>query len=95
MDTVGSMKLRYSPRSIEDLDSIRLHISEDNPKAERVVASFIRRSIAVLQEWPYHGRATEKENVRRLVVMNYPYVVYYRVTDTVLILTVMHTAQNR
>jgi toxin ParE1/3/4 len=89
------MRVRYSPRSIEDLDSIRLHISKDNPKAAWVVASFIRRSIAVLQEWPYHGRATEKENVRRLVVMNYPYVVYYRVGDDVLILTVMHSAQNR
>ena len=89
------MRVRYSPRSIEDLDSIRVHISKDNPKAAWVVASFIRRSISVLQEWPYHGRATEKENVRRLVVMNYPYVVYYRVSDDVLILTVMHTAQER
>ena len=89
------MRVRYSPRSIEDLDSIRLNISKDDPKAAWVVASFIRRSVAVLQLWPYHGRATEKENVRRLVVMNYPYVVYYRVTDSVLILTVMHTAQNR
>jgi toxin ParE1/3/4 len=89
------MRVRYSPRSIEDLDTIRLHISKDNPKAAWVVASFIRRSIAVLQEWPYHGRATEKEDVRRLVVMNYPYVVYYRVSEDVLILTVMHTAQDR
>ena len=89
------MRVRYSPRSIEDLDSIRLHISKDDPKAAWVVASFIRRSIAVLQEWPYHGRATEKEHVRRLVVMNYPYVVYYRVSDEVLVLTVMHTAQDR
>ena len=60
-----------------------------------VVASFIRRSIAVLEEWPYHGRATEKENVRRLAVMNYPYLVYYHVSDDVLILTVSHSAQER
>ena len=89
------MRVRYSPRSIEDLETIRLYIGKDNPNAAWVVASFIRRSIAGLQEWPYHGRATDKENVGRLVVTNYPYVVYYRVTDTVLILTVMHTAQNR
>ena len=89
------MRVRYSPRSIEDLETIRLYIAKDNPNVAWVVASFIRRSIAVLQEWPYHGRATEKENVRRLVVMNYPYVLYYRVGDDVLILTVMHTAQER
>jgi addiction module RelE/StbE family toxin len=89
------MRVRYSPRSIEDLENIRGHITKDNPKAAWVVASFIRRSIAVLQEWPYHGRATEKENVRRLVVMNYPYVVYYHVGEDVLILTVAHSAQEQ
>jgi toxin ParE1/3/4 len=89
------MRVRYSPRAIEDLENIRVYVTKDNPKAAWVVASFIRRSIAVLEEWPYHGRATEKENVRRLVVMNYPYVVYYRVIDDVVILTVTHSARNR
>jgi plasmid stabilization system protein ParE len=35
-------------------------------------------------------------DVRRIAVINYPYVVYYHVNDErVLILTVMHTAQDR
>jgi toxin ParE1/3/4 len=90
------MRVRYSPRSIEDLDNIRRHITKDNPSAAWVVASFIRRSIRQLEEWPYRGRATNRENVRRLVVTNYPYVVYYHANDErVLILTVMHSAQDR
>ena len=89
------MRVRYSPRSIEALDEIRRYISNDNPTAAWVVASFIRRTINNLEQWPYQGRATDRENVRRLVVTNYPYVVYYHVdNDRVLILTVMHSAQD-
>lgn len=88
------MNVRFSPRSLKDLDDIRAYIERDNPRAAWVVASFIKRSIALLQDWPYHGRATDTKDVRRQVVMNYPYVVYYRVTDHVLILTVQHSARN-
>jgi addiction module RelE/StbE family toxin len=88
------MNVRYSPRAIEDLETIRRYISNANPKAAWVVASFIRRSIRVLEEWPYHGRATGKANVRRLTVTNYPYVIFYRVDRDVVILAVMHTARG-
>lgn len=90
------MKLQYTPRAIRDLDGIRKYIEKDNPSAAWVVASFIRRSIRSLEDMPYQGRATETEDVRRLTVMNYPYVVYYRVKDTsVAVLSVRHTARNR
>jgi toxin ParE1/3/4 len=90
------MKVRYAPRALRDLENIRVYINKNNPSAAWIVASFIRRSIASLQEWPYRGRATEKANVRRLVVLNYPYVVYYRVVDQdVVILNVLHTALDR
>ena len=90
------MRVRYSPRSIEALDEIHRYISKDNPSAAWVVASFIRQTIRHLERWPYQGRATERDGVRRIVVTNYPYVVYYHVDDTrVLILTVIHTAQDR
>ncbi len=89
------MSVRYSPRSLADLETIRRYISKDNPSAAWVVASFIRRTIRNLEHWPYRGRATEKENVRRLVVSNFPYVIYYLVRDTqVVILTVRHSARE-
>jgi len=90
------MMIRYSARAIRNLDGIREYIEKDNPEMAWVVASFIRRSIMVLNEWPFRGRATEKESIRRLVVTNYPYVVYYQIRDEdVLIVSVMHTAQDR
>lgn len=90
------MKLRYLPAAIDDLDAIRSHIEQDNADAAWMVAAFIRRSITILQDWPYSGRATELDGVRRQVVSNYPYVVYYRVdNDEVIILSVMHSARDR
>ena len=89
------MSIRFTRRAIKNLDDIREYISRDNPNAAWVVASFIRRSINVLEEWPHHGRATEKKDVRRLAVANYPYVVYYMVrSNNVLILHVRHSSRR-
>ncbi len=95
MATLRSMKIRYSRRAIKDIDDIREYISRDNPGSAWVVAWFVRDSINVLEEWPYQGRATERKNVRRLVVTNYPYVVYYMVrSNDVLILHVRHSSRR-
>jgi len=95
VEEVWFMKLRYSRVAIQDLEGIREYIAKDNPRSAWVVASFIRRSIHVLERWPYHGRATNQKGVRRLVVTNYPYAVYYRITKpAVEILAVRHTARD-
>jgi len=89
------MRLQYSRAAIQNLESIREYITKDNPRSAWVVASFVRRSIHVLERWPYHGRATNQKNVRRLVVTNYPYAVYYRIKEhEVEILAIKHTAQD-
>lgn len=90
------MKLRYTPRALHDLEHIRLYIEKDNPSAAWVVASFIRRSLRTLEQFPHQGRATDRTPVRRLIVTNYPYLVYYKVeADEVIVLNILHTAQDR
>ena len=49
------MRVRYTRRAIKNLDAIRAYISEDNPDAAWIVASFIRREIGVLEDFPYRG----------------------------------------
>ena len=89
------MKLRYTPPAIADFDAIRAYIEARNPTAAWVVASFIRQSIRALEYFPHQGRATNRPSVRRLMVMNYPYVVYYRVAgDEVEILNIFHAKRN-
>jgi toxin ParE1/3/4 len=89
------MKLQYSRAAIQNLENIREYISRDNPRLAWVVASFIRNSIRVLERWPYHGRATNEKDIRRLVVSNYPYAIYYRITVNIVeILAIRHTARD-
>jgi plasmid stabilization system protein ParE len=81
------MRVRYSPRAAEDLENIRRYIGKNNQRSAWVVASFIRQSIARLVQWPHSAQ---------MIVTNYPYVAYYEVPDgEVIILTVLHSAQER
>lgn len=90
------MRIRITPRAFADLEAIRLHIEQNNPDAAWAVASFIRRSIRTLEDFPRQGRATKEPSIRRLVVKNYPYIIYYRVSERfVSIITITHTAQEK
>lgn len=90
------MRVRYSPRAAEDLENIRRFISKNSHTSAWVVASFIRQAIARLVRWPHSARTTDAPGVRRLVVTNYPYVVYYEVAGAeVIVLAVLHSAQDR
>ena len=90
------MKVVYTPRAFKDLEDIRAYIAKDNTKAAWVVASFIRRSIRNLEILPHQGRMTDTPSVRRIVVMNYPYVVYYIVHNKrVAILHARHSAREQ
>lgn len=85
------MTLRYTRRALDDLDEIRCYISKHKPAAAWLIGSFIRRSIANLTMWPYRGRATNRDGIRRLVVSTFPYVVFYAIVgNEIVILRVMH-----
>lgn len=90
------MTLRYTRRALEDLDDIRRYTAAQNPSASWLVAAFVRRSIGNLTEWPYRGRATDRDGIRRLVVSTFPYVVFYTLAGSeIVILRVMHARRDQ
>lgn len=85
------MTLRYSRKALDDLEDIRRFIAANKTSAAWLAASFIRRSISNLVEWPYRGRATNRDGPRRLVVSTFPYVVFYAILgNEIVILRVLH-----
>lgn len=96
------MKARYAPRAVTDLGEIADFIRQFNPAviAERCFASTpanvraeIQRMVETLERFPYSGPRTRLEEVRRIVVRRYPYIIYYIVDAArreVVILTIRH-----
>ena len=92
------MKLRFTPRAVQDLADIAAYIHEQNPPAALRVRSAILESLQNLVLYPHIGRRQTVEGVRKLVTRRYPYLVYYTiddVADEIIILTIQHPARDQ
>lgn len=51
--------------------------------------------LSVLLEQPFAGQATNRQGVRRIVLTPYPYLIFYRVTDSeIVVLRFRHAARK-
>jgi addiction module RelE/StbE family toxin len=89
------MNVVYSPRAMRDLQGISAYLVERNPRAATNVLSAIKSSIETLSFFPQIGRLIDNVGHRRLPVLRYPYLIYYRVAeDELLILHIRHTSRR-
>ena len=92
------MKLRFTPRAVQDITEIAEYIRAENPSAAESVRAAILESLQSLVLFPLLGRLQSVEGVRKLVTRKYNYLVYYAVNesgDEAVILTVQHPARDR
>jgi toxin ParE1/3/4 len=92
------MKLRFTPRAVENIAAIAEYIRERNPAASQRVRAAIYESLQDLILFPHVGRVQQTEGVRKFLTRKYAYLVYYTVDDTaeeIIILDVKHPAQRR
>jgi len=92
------MKLRFTPRAIQDLADIASYVREQSPRAALRVRAAILESLQNLVLFPQMGRQQTLEGVRKLVTRRYPYLIYYTVDDEaeeVVILAIRHPARER
>lgn len=89
------MRLRYTLRAAVELDEILSFIDERSPQGARSVKARIQAMTALLLEHPQAGSLTSKSGLRRMVVYPYPYLIFYRVTETAIIIHgVRHSARR-
>ena len=90
------MKLTWSREAVDDLVSLRAHISVDDPAARKHIALHILHCIEkLLPQNPQLGHPGRVPGTRELVIPKTPFVVPYRVRDTVVeILRVYHHARR-
>ena len=89
-------RIRFSKSAVNDLNSIREYIYDNNKEAAKEVVSYIIEKIeTVLAVNPAAGRAGRVLRTRELVISKYPYIVPYQLRDDVVyILRVLHTSRK-
>lgn len=90
------MTLRWTGRSLRDLEAIRQHIAADNEPAAVAIVRRIHTTAQRLHDpVAYTGRTGRVADTRELIVTGTPYVVVYRQRGEALeILRVLHGAQK-
>jgi toxin ParE1/3/4 len=89
------MNVVYSPRAMRDLQGISAYLVERNPTGAANVLGAIKSSIETLSFFPQIGRVVDDAEHRRLPVLRYPYLIYYRIADDeLLILHIRHSSRR-
>lgn len=89
------MRLRYTQPALADLKGLAEYIEVRSPQGARRVQQRIKSLIEQLRDQPFIGQRTEDPTIRRLIATPYPYLIFYEVTDTeVIIHTVFHGARD-
>jgi toxin ParE1/3/4 len=89
------VKLRYTIRAAAELGEILASIDKRSPQGARHVKERLRAVIDLLLQYPESGRLTSKGQLRRVVAYPYPYLIFYRATETeVIIFGVRHSARR-
>jgi toxin ParE1/3/4 len=89
------MNVVYAPRALRDLESISAYLIERNPAGAINVLRAIKSSIDTLSFFPQVGRLIDNAGHRRVPVLRYPYLVFYRIEgDELLVLHIRHTSRR-
>lgn len=89
------MKLRFTPRAVQDLSTIAAYIRGQNPPAALRVRTAILESLQSLVLFPHVGRPQKVEGVRKLVTRRYRYYTVDERADEIVILAIQHSARDR
>jgi toxin ParE1/3/4 len=77
------VRLRLTPRAVEDLSEIADYVRQRNPAAALRVRAAILESLQNILLFPQVGRPQKLDGVRKLVTRRYPYLVYYTIDEGV------------
>ena len=75
-----SGRVRWTRRSLADMDRIIAHISQDDPRAGHELARIFRARAENLRSHPYLGREVIPSGRRELIVHK-NYLLTYRITN--------------
>jgi plasmid stabilization system protein ParE len=89
------VKLRYTLPALADLSAILDYIAAHSPQGARYVQARIQAITDLLLLHPLVGRRTSDPSIRRMPTTPYPYLIFYEIADTEIIIhAVRHAARH-
>jgi toxin ParE1/3/4 len=90
------MTVIWTSRAYDDLDGIADYIVGVSHEAAERTISRIQEAVLRLSEFPSAGTKVDETGLRRLVVSQTPYVIFYRIVgEYVSIRGIFHASQRR
>ena len=89
------MKIEYTPQALGDLESISAYYRVISPTVANAVIAEIERRIGLLSRLPFIAPETIEPGIHELIVIRYPYKVYYRVDDDRVVIMHIRDARRR
>jgi toxin ParE1/3/4 len=89
------VSVRFTVPALRDLDSVLDYISRHLLLGASRVQARLKAVIELLPSHPLIGTRTNDPTIRRMTTSPYPYLIFYEVTDTEIIIhAVRHAARN-
>ena len=90
------MRVVYGARALADVIDIAAYLKARSPAGARAVELRIRRTIALLAEFPSAGQALEQRpQVRIMPLGRYPYLIFYTLSgEELTVLHIRHAARQ-
>jgi toxin ParE1/3/4 len=89
------VRLRYTLPALADLSAILDYIGAHSPQSARRVQARIKALTDLLLLHPYIGRRTNDPAIRRMITTPYPFLVFYEVTESEIIIhAIRHAARD-
>jgi toxin ParE1/3/4 len=89
------LTLRFDDNALDDLKQIKSYLADRSPTGAERVRSHIMHAIDSLTDFPFLGKMTDEPRARILVMSKYPYLVFYSVVKSeVVVLHVRHAARG-
>jgi toxin ParE1/3/4 len=90
------MRVRWTQAAADDLESISDYMRQHHPSLAQSTIRDIHETILSLSSNSRRGRVGREEGTRELVLTRQPYIIVYRVKDSVAqVLHIYHGAQSR
>jgi toxin ParE1/3/4 len=90
------MTVTWGKKAYDDLDGIAKYLADLSPRAAEKAVTRIQEAVLMLRDFPNMGTKIDETGLRRLVVSDTPYVIFYRVfPGLVNIRAIFHTSQRR